>query len=979
MKIPRSRTSIIYPIVLVALLALISLTSFIASSNTEEKLNSLVDSVIPVNDLADNLLIDLINMETGLRGYELSGDHAFLEPYSLGKTRLQLDLKRMTEFEEAYPQLQPIMTEKALPFIQNLQSYYESQINLIDSGQREEALRRIQNGKTYMDSFRQIQIELKDEIETIATDARQSARMAERFARLVIGIGGVLALGVGLFSIFVFLRASRAESALRKSEETYRYMAESLEIQNEEIIAQQEEQEATLEKLSEREHELEAISGYQEKLSGSAHLEAFLRDSIPALLETLKLDSAMLVLSRTAWSSDGEAADNESAKQTDAENPLFEPVFSIGYPSKLPAVRESELYGTARRVLQEKRMLESVRQLSAAERGFHQGIEKAVDYYFPLFNDQQESIGFLMLTGYDVSSFEHRMRIAQGLIRQFGLAFMVQQANEARSRQAARLEQLNLQLLQEKLLIQEQRDVIGNILQSTHEGMVMCDSEGRIQFVNPRMLELTGLDSPVGESVLALGREMLADSTSAPQVMSAFEELLNGRLHKFTERFPIETDGEQRRFVELYATRVGEASLQNAQGYLFVIRDRTEEEKIDELKNEFISIVSHELRTPLASVLGFIEILLHRQLTPDKQQKYLQTVYKEAGRLSTLINDFLDLQRMEAGKQEYRLLPLELGGLLHEVVDQWNGKQGHKVHLSTPGREIWVRADADRLMQVAHNLLSNATKYSPQADRVDVSLEESGGTVTLRVQDYGLGIPEDAKDKLFSKFYRVDNSDRRQIGGTGLGLSIVREIVESHQGTITFDSLMGQGSVFTITLSTYQGASADHGILLLEDDENLAKLIQVGLQKMQLKTVHLRSAEEGLLALENSVQAPPKLCIVDIGLEGAKNGWDFIAELYRHPQLHRTPVIVSSAMEPPPEYREKVGETYLRKPFSMEKLLQVAEQLVHRSENRPAYVFPTEDEHLIRSSLARQGIEINSVTHESGHIQIEPKTKPENP
>ncbi|SDD16141.1 Signal transduction histidine kinase [Paenibacillus sp. UNCCL117] len=972
MKASHSRTSIVYPIILVVLLVLISLSSFVASSNTEGKINSLVDSIIPMNDLADSLLIDLINMETGLRGYELSGDETFLEPYHRGKSKLQIDLAGMTEFGQSYPRLRELMTDKALPLISQMESHYANQINLFDNGQREKALNLVSTGKAYMDSFRLVQQELKDEIDKMATDARQSAHQAELLARLIIGVGGLLALAVGVLSVLIFIRASRAESALRKSEETYRYMAENLEIQNEEIIAQQEEQEVTLEKLSARERELEAISMYQEKLSGSARLEAFLRDSIPALLETLQLDSAMLVLSRAA----GERVSGTEDNPAEADEPVFEPVFSIGYPSKLTAVRQSELYGTARRVLEEKRMLESVRQPSEAECGFHQGIDRAVDYYFPLLDEQQESVGFLMLTGYQTTSFEHRARIAQGLIRQFSLAFMVQQANEARNRQTARLEQLNLQLLQEKQLIQEQSDVIGNILQSTHEGMVMCDNRGRIMFANHRMLELSGMEHPVGAPLLDLSRHMLAGSDAGRQALASFEELLAGKLDRFSERFPL-ASGEQSRYVELYATKVGDSALQQEQGYLFVFRDRTEEEKIDELKNEFISIVSHELRTPLASVLGFIEILLHRQLTPEKQQRYLQTVYKEATRLSTLINDFLDLQRMEAGKQEYRLLPLELGELIREAAGQWSSRQSHTIRLHLPEQEVWVRADADRLMQVAHNLLSNAIKYSPNASQVDVFLEADGDHVRFRVQDYGLGIPEEARDKLFSKFYRVDNSDRRQIGGTGLGLSIVREIVEAHQGTIDFESVMGQGSVFTVTLSAYRGMNPNHGILLLEDDDNLAKLIQVGLQKLQLPTVHLRSAEEGLLALESHPQTPPRLCIVDIGLEGAKSGWDFIAELYRHPKLHRTPVIVSSAMDPPLDYREKEGETYLRKPFSMEKLLQVAEQLLQRSEQRPTYVFPSGDEGLIRSSLARQGIEIDSVTLSADHIQIEPKPQRE--
>lgn len=974
MNILRSKMPIVYSAIIVCLVTMVSVSSFIASANTEAKLENLVSGVIPLNNLAEHLLVDFIHMETGLRGYEISGDDKFLEPYHAGKAQLELDLRALSDYQQQYDRLDTVMTVEALPSIRQLQDYYAGQLDLIRDGRRDTALQSVSIGKTYMDRFRAAHGKVMDEIDQIALDAHQSAHNAKRLARIVLVIGGAADAIAVILSVIIFRRAARAEKALRHSEETYRFMAESLETQNEEIIAQQEEQESTLEKLSERERELEAITGYQEKLTGATHLDAFLNTSVPAVLETLQLDAAMLVVNKAALDeARGGHSDSDNPSDT-AGNPLFETIYAIGYPSSLPASRQSELYGTARRVLLEKRMLESVRNVSEQERGFHLGIRQAADYYFPLLNDRQESIGFLLLTGYLTSSSNQKVRLAQGLIRQFGLAFMAQQTNEARRRQSVKLEQLNEQLQQEKRMIEEQRDLIENILESAHEGMIMCDRHGHILFLNQRMKNFLDISHEVGESIVTAIR-IWNDTPTSGQILSSVEGLLRGRTDNITERFFYTTDDGQMRHVELYATKMGDSSKRPDSGFLFVVRDRTEEEKIDEMKNEFISTVSHELRTPLSSVLGFIEIMLHRQLTPEKQRKYLQTVYKEAGRLSTLINDFLDLQRMESGKQAYHFVPVELGALLREVAEPWKAEQTHEIRLHRPEREVWVRGDADRLMQVAHNLISNAVKYSPQANRVDITIRENGSTVSFEVQDYGLGIPEEAKGSMFTKFFRVDNSDRRQIGGTGLGLSIVREIMDAHQGSIHFESTMGEGSVFTVTLNAYQVGNAEGSILLLEDDDNAAKLIQVALMKLQIPTIHVRSAEEGLLALERVDQYPPRLCIVDIHLKGPQSGWDFLTELYRHPKFHRTPVIVSTALEPPHDYYEKDSEKYLRKPFTVNKLLQVAEHLMFHNDRRPAYIFPPQDESLIRSRLAQSGIEIESITTGSDHIQIEPTLK----
>lgn len=965
MKVTRSNVSLVYVVVIVFLLMLVSVSSYVASMNMEAEMDHITKEGIPLSMAASNLIEDVVNQETGVRGYVVTKDEKYLESYELGKTQLIADLELLAEYEKKYPTLKSLMEGDIIPQIKRLQENYVSQIEFVRAGKMEEARERVTNGKIMLDRFRQLHLKLRTEIETISSEAYADAQQAGHMARVIIAAGGAIAVVIGAFSAFFFNRARQAESALRRSEETYRYMAESLEAQNEEIIAQQEEQEQTLEKLSQRELELETITTYQEKLSVALNMQQFLHSSIPALLKALQMDAALLVV-KSPRNGDDPSAD---------ERHVYDILYAIGYPKELPSRIEQELFGPALRVFTEKTQVDCKRELSPEETGLHRSMTYAVDQYHPLFNEQQEVIGFLLLTGYLSSLSEQTSRTSKGLVRQFELAFIARQMNEERLRQAADLEGLNGQLQQEKARIEDQRDLIGSILESTHEGMLLCDYSGELLFANDRMEGYFALNGRIGENWIDLGRHIEQTTPSFSTVRVAIERLLNGTTDRFTERFEL-WDKDEQRYIELYATKVGDRHHLTDRGFLFVFRDRTEEEKVDEMKNEFISIVSHELRTPLASVLGFIEILLHRQLSPDKQQKYLQTIYKEAHRLSTLINDFLDLQRMESGKQVYHYAPVELTGLVRDIVEQWNEKYSHDIRLQAPDREVWVRADTDRMMQVAHNLLSNAVKYSPQADIVDVAIELAGSDVRLLVTDYGLGIPEEAKDKLFSKFYRVDNSDRRQIGGTGLGLAIVKEIVDAHQGAISFESVMGEGTTFTVELKTYDLPAVDGSIIILEDDDNLAKLIQVALGKLDVPAVHLRSAEEGIVALSRVSRQPPRLCIVDIHLEGAKTGWDFMAELYGHPVFFRTPVIVSTALEPPVNYHEKDIEKFLRKPFSMEKLLQVTEQLLFHTPNYPAYIFPEQDESLITAPLRQKGIEVNEITHSRDTIHVELKSKP---
>jgi signal transduction histidine kinase len=226
----------------------------------------------------------------------------------------------------------------------------------------------------------------------------------------------------------------------------------------------------------------------------------------------------------------------------------------------------------------------------------------------------------------------------------------------------------------------------------------------------------------------------------------------------------------------------------------------------ERLKDELVSIVSHELRTPLTSLRGFAELMITRSFSAEKQREFLSIIHAEAARLTNLINNFLDLQRMEAGRQAYTFAPTDIVFLLCDTLSVFshsNGQHSFRIETSEALPAVW--ADADRLRQVLTNLLSNAVKFSPQGGEVRVGARREDEQVVVWVADQGVGIPPESLDKLFTKFYRVDNHETQQVGGTGLGLALVKEIVESHKGRVWVDSAVSGGSTFSFSIPVDTG------------------------------------------------------------------------------------------------------------------------------------------------------------------------------
>jgi signal transduction histidine kinase len=220
----------------------------------------------------------------------------------------------------------------------------------------------------------------------------------------------------------------------------------------------------------------------------------------------------------------------------------------------------------------------------------------------------------------------------------------------------------------------------------------------------------------------------------------------------------------------------------------------------EELKTELIAIVSHELRTPLASMLGFTTLLLERETDEETQQRYLEIIASQGRRLASLLDDFLNVQRLEEGRLELASEVVDVASVLREQAQLYSAESDrHSLELRLAEAHLPVRGDPNRLAQVVGNLLSNAIKYSPSGGRVEIVGESENGTVRISVRDEGLGIPADQQDKIFTKFFRGD-AVASGIAGSGLGLAFARAVVEAHGGQMTFTSESGKGSVFRVEL-----------------------------------------------------------------------------------------------------------------------------------------------------------------------------------
>jgi signal transduction histidine kinase len=243
-------------------------------------------------------------------------------------------------------------------------------------------------------------------------------------------------------------------------------------------------------------------------------------------------------------------------------------------------------------------------------------------------------------------------------------------------------------------------------------------------------------------------------------------------------------------------------------GLLRALRYAGERKRLERLKDEFVSTVSHELRTPLTSITGSLGLLMGKAagILPKSAERLLEIAHTNSVRLVRLVNDILDIEKLESGRAVFDLKRVDVGSLVGQMVEGIRGMaEGHQVKIRVEAAAAIgeVRADTDRLGQVITNLLSNAVKFSPPDDEVVVTIENGVDLVRISVRDHGPGISDEFKPRVFERFAQADATDARRKGGTGLGLSIVKEIVDRLSGEVGFGDAPGGGTVFHVELPVW--------------------------------------------------------------------------------------------------------------------------------------------------------------------------------
>jgi len=333
------------------------------------------------------------------------------------------------------------------------------------------------------------------------------------------------------------------------------------------------------------------------------------------------------------------------------------------------------------------------------------------------------------------------------------------------------------------------------ILGSLSEGVVITDPEGIIRLANRSFLEMFGLTAfPIGQTFL--------ESTRLPEVARAAEETFaqgGGRsleIHPSSPGQPVE-----RTFAVNFAPIVegsGERS-----GVVTVFYDLSKIRRLEMVRTEFITNLSHELRTPLSILAGYLETMEDPAVLRGAEGKeVLRVLQRNCERLTMLVNDLLELSRIESGRLKLNLLPRKPGEILEEVRDDWKrafaGKRV-KLELECEGGLPEVGADPLRAGQIFSNLMDNALRFAPPGSRVRLGARRREGLVEFFVADEGEGIPPEKLERIFERFFRVDEGRTRDRGGTGLGLSIVKHLVQLHGGEVRAESVPGSGTTICFT------------------------------------------------------------------------------------------------------------------------------------------------------------------------------------
>ncbi|MGH2458810.1 MAG: PAS domain S-box protein [Chloroflexota bacterium] len=470
------------------------------------------------------------------------------------------------------------------------------------------------------------------------------------------------------------------------------------------------------------------------------------------------------------------------------------------------------------------------------------------------------------------------------------------------------------------------------ILNSAGDGIVGLDPRGEVTFANPSAARMTGykVEELLGQRFHDLTHHSHPDGSDYPYDECPQRRVLSmGTPRWVTGEVFWRKDGTSFP-VEYVCAPIPEG--EEIVGVVLTFKDVSERQLIERMKDEFISVVSHELRTPLTAIRGSLGLLASGMIgpMPGRAQHMLDIAVKNTDRLVNLINDILDIERIESGKVSMLKADCDAADLItqaSELMQALADKAG--VSLSATPFSAPLFADPDRVVQVLTNLLSNAIKFSYPGGTVWLTAERYGDEIRFQVRDQGRGIPRDKLEKIFERFQQVDTSDSRVKGGTGLGLAICRSIAHQHGGRIWAETGrapcaagLGPGSTFLFTLPTVDVRRQESlapgrddrpepavarparapRVLIVEDDQDLADVLVAMFQRHGVETFRAQTGRDGI---QLSQQVQPDLLVLDLILPDG-DGFSVVDWLRHHERLRNVALVVYSARDLSEEDRERL-------------------------------------------------------------------------
>jgi PAS domain S-box-containing protein len=535
------------------------------------------------------------------------------------------------------------------------------------------------------------------------------------------------------------------------------------------------------------------------------------------------------------------------------------------------------------------------------------------------------------------------------------------------------------------------------ILNSVGEGLCGLDLQGNITFINPAAAKLLGYNKTelLGQSIQLILSVNTADGQHDILTKSPiYESLQKGTVQQVRNKAFRRKNGTIFP-VEYVSTPIWEHEA--IIGAVVSFKDISDRQQVERMKDEFISVVSHELRTPLTSIHGSLGMLKSGLLDPssDRGKRLLEIAVDSTERLVRLINDILDIERIESGKVTMAKQACNAADLMTAAADVMHAMAArYRVHLSVSPINVNLWVDPDRIIQVFTNLLSNAIKFSPPGSTVWLSAEfgsrESGAeenskfkiqnskfktnnqlpitnyqlpttNITFQVKDTGRGIPADKLETIFERFQQVDASDSRHHEGTGLGLAICRSIVQQHEGRIWVESILGEGSsfYFTLPLMTADSLVRAHScatlptpssplVLVCDDDSVTRTALQNLLEQQNYRVVAVANGEE---AVKQATIAPPDAILLDLLMPGM-NGWQVMASLKQRVETKDIPIVICSVCPPDDSPTGEGYAGWVTKPLDETALLEFLKQVVVKPQQKIRVLLVEDDPDLAKQMVA---------------------------